>query len=299
MLRSALALTFVLAVPPPQVGRSAADAIQIEALIRQAAVLRDEARYNEAEAPLRRALVVAGENCRQCDVEICSVWNELGVLYKNMGRFDEAGQVYARALAIARNRPGARDDAVIATLYHNLGGLEHARGRYAAGEPLARRGLAIRERLLGPNHPDVAADLAALAPILDGLLKRQEAAEMLLRAIGILERAYGPDHYDIAVALNNLAALRYAEGNREESFRLYERSLAMKEKLLGPEHPDVATTLNNMAVLRKSEGDREEAGRLYGRALAIFEKSLGPDHPKTVTCRANYELQKTNKFAGR
>ena len=39
----------------------------------------------------------------------------------------------------------------VATLYHNLGGLEHARGRYTRGEPWARRAVAVRERALGPT----------------------------------------------------------------------------------------------------------------------------------------------------
>jgi tetratricopeptide (TPR) repeat protein len=71
----------------------------------------------------------------------------------------------------------------MATLYHNLGGLEHARGRYARVEPWARQAVAIREQALGPEHPAVAADVAALAAILDA--QGQEAeAEALYRRPG-------------------------------------------------------------------------------------------------------------------
>jgi hypothetical protein len=41
----------------------------------------------------------------------------------------------------------------------NLAVLYHAQGRYAAAEPLHQHALAIRERLLGPDHPDVAMSL--------------------------------------------------------------------------------------------------------------------------------------------
>ena len=290
MLRPACALVLILTTPAPRLDLSPRDAAEMDGLCRRAIALRDQAHYREAEVLLRRALAVADEGAESHDPRICPVLNELGVLYKYMGRFDEAGQVYHRALAVAAGRAGHPDDATMATLYHNLGGLEHARERYAAGEPYARRAVAIREQLLGPNHPEVAADLAALAPILDAQGKRREAAAMMVRSLGILEQAYGPDHYEVAVTLNNLAALCYAEGNRAEALRLYSRALAIKEKQLGSDHPDVATTLNNMAVLYKSQGDRHEAARLYGRALAIFEKSLGPEHPKTVACRDNYEL---------
>ena len=288
MLRPALALILLVAAHPPGADRRPAGTDALETMRRRACALRDDARYAESEALLRRVLSLAAQDCTGCVDEILTAENDLGVLYKYMGRFDDAARAYSLALDLAR-RTHHRDDAVMATLYHNLGGLEHARERYAAGEPFARRAVAIREKLLGPGHPDVADDLAALAPILDAQGKRREAAAMLLRALAILERAYGPESCRLAVSLNNLAALRFAEGNRTAALPLYYRTLAIKNRCLGRDHPDVATTLNTMAVLLKSQGDRQAAARLYAQALAIFEKSLGPSHPKTVACRVNYD----------
>jgi Flp pilus assembly protein TadD len=51
---------------------------------------------------------------------------------------------------------------------------------------------------LGPEHPDVAADLGALAAILEGLGKHDEADRGYRRALAIFERALGPDHYESA-----------------------------------------------------------------------------------------------------
>ena len=39
---------------------------------------------------------------------------------------------------------------------NNLAHLYRAQGRYADAEPLYKRALAIREKALGPDHPDVA-----------------------------------------------------------------------------------------------------------------------------------------------
>ena len=47
----------------------------------------------------------------------------------------------------------------MATSLNNLAGLYHAQGKYAAAEPLYNRSLAIREKVLGPQHPDVATSL--------------------------------------------------------------------------------------------------------------------------------------------
>ena len=39
---------------------------------------------------------------------------------------------------------------------NNLAGLYQSMGRYAEAEPLCQRSLAIREKQLGRDHPDVA-----------------------------------------------------------------------------------------------------------------------------------------------
>jgi hypothetical protein len=48
----------------------------------------------------------------------------------------------------------------------------------------------IRERTLGPDHSDVAGDLAALAPLLDGQGKYDEAEALYRQALAIFERTF-------------------------------------------------------------------------------------------------------------
>jgi hypothetical protein len=76
----------------------------------------------------------------------------------------------------------------VVSLLNNLGGLFSAQGRLAEAEPLYRRSLAIREKVLGPEHPDVATALNNLAFL--ALKQRDwgEAAEHWRRGTGIFER---------------------------------------------------------------------------------------------------------------
>jgi len=101
--------------------------------------------------------------------EACRL-QEQALLCLDQGRYDEAEALYRRALDTVDAVLG-HDHLEAAGLYHKLGGLEHARGRAAQGEALARWGLKIRERELGADHPDVAADKAALVAML-GAVKR-------------------------------------------------------------------------------------------------------------------------------
>jgi tetratricopeptide (TPR) repeat protein len=257
-----------------------------QSLSKHGAIVRILGRYGEAEALLREAVSIATASLDEDDPDVVGALNGLAVLYKYTGRFDEADELYGRALRLAeRNGP---DDPVVPTLLHNIGGLNHARGEFARGEAAARRGVSLRERTLGPDHPAVAADVAALAALVEAQGRCDEAEGMYRRALAVFERVHGPDHYEIAVNLNNLAAVREAKGDRREAEGLYRRALSIKESLFGPDHPDVAMTLNNLALLLAETGRRAEAEPLYARSLRIFTASLDPGHPKIRTCVDNY-----------
>lgn len=103
------------------------------------------ARYRETEQFLQRALDHAIATFGEEDDETGAARNQLGVLYKYTGDFDKAEKPYREALTHFVARRG-EENPFAATLYHNLGGLEHARGAYAAGEPYAPCAVTTRKR---------------------------------------------------------------------------------------------------------------------------------------------------------
>src|SRR5580704_8615216 len=74
-------------------------------------------------------------------------------------------------------------------------------GRYAEAIPLAQQVLAIREKMLGPDHPDVALSLNSLASLYDKQGRYAEAEPLYKRALVIRGKAFGPDHPDVAQSL--------------------------------------------------------------------------------------------------
>jgi len=66
----------------------------------------------------------------------------------------------------------------VATSLNNLAVLYDTQGQYALAEPLYKRSLAIWEKSLGPNHPDVATSLENMA-ILYRETGRKKVAEKL------------------------------------------------------------------------------------------------------------------------
>jgi tetratricopeptide (TPR) repeat protein len=78
-------------------------------------------------------------------------------------------------------------------------------GRYAKAEPLFKRVLAIHEKVLGPENPEVATALNNLAVLYHDQDGYAEAERLHKRALAIREKALGPDHPDLASSFNNLA----------------------------------------------------------------------------------------------
>ena len=93
-----------------------------------------------------------------------------------------------------------------------LASLYRVQGKYGEAEPLYRRALAIREKSLGSDHPQVATSLNNLAGLYHGQGKYDEAEPLFRRALAIREKSLGSDHPHVAISLNNLAELYRGQG---------------------------------------------------------------------------------------
>src|SRR5579883_206831 len=154
------------------------------------------------------------------------------------------------------------------------------RSRYVEAEPLYLRTLYTWERLAGPEHPDVAIALNALAVIYKDQSKYTEAESLYLRALHIWDQQKESEHPGVATSLNRLANLYLDQGRYTEAEPLYLRAIDILERLFGPEHLQVMRLLGNLAVLYKNQGRYNEAGSLYQRALRISEQQLESEHPE-------------------
>jgi tetratricopeptide (TPR) repeat protein len=274
----------------PQTGK-AANSLRMNGLIGLGSLCVLRGRYRQAEQHYRQARSLALLSFGRNSVEMLAALNGLGVVSKYVGHFGAASRFYNQALAIAERSIAkgtlGPDAPELASLYHNLGGLEHSRGRFARAEPFARWAVEIRERVRGPAHPEVAADVAALAPILDGLGNYRGAEKLYKRALTTFRRTYGPCHYEIAVNMGNLAANWQAQGKHKPAERLYRAALAMLEQVAVPRSPDVALLRNNLGKLLTRVGRPGEAVPLLKSSLVILTARLAPGHPHLRKVRKN------------
>jgi tetratricopeptide (TPR) repeat protein len=76
----------------------------------------------------------------------------------------------------------------VATSLNNLAELYRVQGQYAAAEPLYKRALAIWEKALGPDHPQVATVLKNMARLYKEAGRVDEAIRWEKRANAIRSR---------------------------------------------------------------------------------------------------------------
>ncbi|WP_198954263.1 CHAT domain-containing tetratricopeptide repeat protein [Moorena bouillonii] len=159
--------------------------------------------------------------------------------------------------------------------------------KYSEAIPLWERELEIRQQVLGPDHPDVAANLNYLGVLYSSQGRYQEAESLFQQALQLRKRWLGEEHPDVAESLNYLGVLYSSQGRYQEAEPLYQQALDLDKRLLGEQHPSVATSLNNLAGLYYSQGRYQEAEPLYQQALDLDKRFLGPDHPDVVTTLNN------------
>ena len=147
--------------------------------------------------------------------------------------------------------------------------------------------MAIREKALGPEHPETANSLNNLAVLYSSMGDYAKAEPLYRRALAICEKALGPEHPDTATSLNSLAAALPLDGRLRQSRTALPARVGDSRESARPRASLTATSLNNLAGLYQATGDYAKAEPLYRRALAIREKALGPEHPDTAASLNN------------
>ncbi|HSK81201.1 MAG TPA: tetratricopeptide repeat protein [Thermoanaerobaculia bacterium] len=163
-----------------------------------------------------------------------------------------------------------------ASLLNALGGIHTELGLYDEARPLLAEALAVRERLHGPEDPEVAETLVHLGAVAH-LSGKGEAVPLFNRALAIREDLLGPEHPDVADVLNNLGAALASRGRFDDAEAALRRSLAIQEKLWGERDLRVAKAMHNLGGIAYYRGGVDEAEPLLQGALEIREATLPED----------------------
>jgi serine/threonine-protein kinase len=127
----------------------------------------------------------------------------------------------------------------------------------------------MKQKQLGPEHPDLTSVLNTLGNALSHLGHHEEAMAHLARSQALAEKAMGPHHPYVAMPLTVLASELTRLGRYDEARQRLDRAMAILEKAYGREHPDVSYALSAQGDLLLARGKPAEAVALLERAVKL------------------------------
>ncbi len=191
------------------------------------------------------------------------------------GQYAVAEEHMLQALAIQRQAFPEGEPALARGL-HNLASFLR-RDRPENAERFAREALAMKERLFGPEHLEVAVTLNVRGTILRDLERHDEAEDHYRRAITLYRKLDDEPNPGLARALNNLAGLLGTEQGSEEVVSLYAESLGIRRRQKIPSQKSLMTALSNLGRALNSLNRPAEAKPYLQQALSIsLDLMAGP-----------------------
>ena len=161
------------------------------------------------------------------------------------------------------------------------------RNRFKEAETLCKRALEIREKCLGPVHPDVAKQLNNLALLCQNQGKYDEVESYYKRGIEIYTKTLGIDDPNVAKTKNNLASAYLKQQKYKEAEQIY------KDVLTCAQQREFSTTTPNTAQQQESEkagvGKSGTTGANYD-AQGGWYKTIQADQPTVTTTLKNLSL---------
>ena len=163
---------------------------------------------------------------------------------------------------------------VMGTVYQSLGLTSKA-------EPLLRRALETRQRILGPRHPDTLQSQQDLAVVVLAQSHYPEAEKLCRETMESRRQVLGPEHHDTVDSMVQLARTLGFESRYDEAEKLNHEALEVLRRKW-PQDTLTATALSLQADTLTHQEKYPEAEKVAREALEINRRVLGPDHPSVL-----------------
>jgi tetratricopeptide (TPR) repeat protein len=168
---------------------------------------------------------------------------------------------------------------VEAELRDTLGWVYYDLGDDLTAEKFHRDALALRRKLYGNEHREVAESLHGLGNALSRQQKLAEAEAAHREALSISRKLFGNDNLDTARDLTDLSLVLFWQDKYVESENMCREALATRRKFLREPHSDIAWSLTILVGPLQEQNKLVEAEALAREALAMRRQLVGNKHP--------------------
>ncbi|MEM7332004.1 MAG: tetratricopeptide repeat protein [Chloroflexota bacterium] len=239
-------------------------------------ILNAAGEYERARTLLEKTLTIRRERFPENNPYIISNLNSLADLYSNQGNYEQAFIFLDEAMEACHQQFGEEHETTAMVLSNYATTLIQVEA-FAKAESYTNRALAIRKKLLPPEHPYTIQSTNTLGIIYLKTGRLDEAEAVFLQTIEH-QLADNPDHAETAKNLNNLGNL-YLKLNQGDKAKAYlDQALTLVQKNYKPSHPAVAHSLISMGDYFREVEAYQTASEYYSQSLEILETAVLPTH---------------------
>ena len=220
-------------------------------------------------------------------LDYAEAMNNLGVLYAELRRFEEAEPLYILSKDIRKSKLGEQNAAYgqslnnLAVLYKNL-------KRYNEAESLYLENLKIQKKL---SERSYALSLNNLAIYYSVTAQEKKALPLLLEAADIRRRILGEEHPDYARIMHNLGEAYSFFKDYKSSEKHFLKAIEIRERLFEPQHPDLLESYSSLAFTYLYSGDSSNMWKYIQKS---FENNgFKANFPSTFDDKFRSKMEKT------
>ena len=272
--------------------------------------------YRQSEENFKKCLAIT-DTLPKKQRYYSGIFNCIGTLYQQLGRFNESEAFYTQAVETA---PREFDKVLpvngLARTYHmwgklkeeeeyaqkggqlatknpktlaktywlvNSAHLKERKGDYKEADATYKDALKACSELFGDKHYYNALILIDLSELYRKESRYQDAEKCLLDATKILS-ALSTDHPELLQTQVKLANIKCDLGQYSDARKLVESALKAQEVIFeGTENNHVANAQDCLGTILRQDGRYEEAQKTLEKALLTLQRALGPDHMDVAT----------------
>lgn len=253
--------------------------------------------YARAEDIVKEALSKANNKGFK-DSRLAAGNDCLALIYKRQGKFEEAGPLFEKNLAIDEAALGKNNPGLMNSL-KNVAQFKLSKKDYKRAVELYKRVVAMAEKQYGSESEKLAVEMRNLVRAYDLQEDYKNAREMAEKALEIDLKIYGPKDLTTAVDMNNLALIDFRLNLINEAFENAAKALSVAE-LFRDEPNSKVISLNCQYILESFEKplldgqtnkDSSFPGEAFEQAGAL--KRLNPQEAEKILQENLAQAQKS------
>lgn len=214
-------------------------------------------------------------NVKYYILEEANTYNNIGVIYENLGELNKAIDYYEKALNIFELNKDKGRKISLSRIYGNLSLVCSRIGKHKKALYYCKEELKIVEKMFGKKGLEVASVYSDIGFVNINLGNSEKALNYYKKALEIKESNLKENNTEILSLCNNIAMVYIDLGEYEKSLNFSEKSLNLNESREKESLYHIALSYNNMSVSYKHLGKKEKAIEYGEKAKNILIEMFG------------------------